>query len=52
VFDNKVLRRIFGGKVRVDRMGRICSSHGGNEKCVWDFGVKLRIKEIYSKAKT
>jgi hypothetical protein len=50
VFKNKVLR-IFGDKARVDGMGRICSSHGGKERCIWDFGVKMRRKEIYSKAK-
>jgi hypothetical protein len=49
VFENKVLRRIFGPKrdevtrgwrklhndqVKEDKMGRACSTNGGEEECI------------------
>jgi hypothetical protein len=63
VFENRVLRRIFGPKrdevtagysdqVKEDEMGRACSDNGGEEECIEDIGGKARRKETTGKTKT
>jgi hypothetical protein len=63
VFENTVLRRIFGPKrdemtrgwrklLKEDEMGRACSTNGGEEECIYDIGVKTRRKGTTGKTKT
>jgi hypothetical protein len=35
--------------VKDDEMGRACSTHGGKEECIQDFGGKARMKETTRK---
>jgi hypothetical protein len=66
VFQNKVLRRIFGPKKdevtgewrklhnegKEDEMGGACNTNAGEEKRVWVVGGKARGKEATKKTKT
>jgi hypothetical protein len=46
VFDNRVLRRIFGpiccegDKIKEDEMGEACSAYGRDDKCIQNFSWK------------
>jgi hypothetical protein len=64
VFENRVLRRIFGPKrdevtgewrklhsEELHNLYGACGTHGRGEKCVQGFGGKARTKETTGKAK-
>jgi hypothetical protein len=58
VFENRVLRRIFGPKreedgswrkLHNDEVGRTCGTHGGGERFLQDFGWEARREETTGK---
>jgi hypothetical protein len=39
-------------QVKENEMGRTCSTNGGEEECIEDFGRKARMKDTTRKTKT